>query len=62
LEDSLAAISFDQIKSLTPHLIDDYANAFRSPDVAQTLARYEIDRTELRVCHFLAQILAETVD
>ena len=56
----MVVINFEQIKALAPHLIDDYADAFRSPGLAQTLATYQIDRTRLRVCHFLAQILTET--
>ncbi|WP_426409474.1 DUF2272 domain-containing protein [Bradyrhizobium ganzhouense] len=53
-------VQFSQIQSLVPHLNDEYAAAFRDPQVNAVLAKYGINDNPLRVAHFFAQALQET--
>ena len=53
-------VKFAQIQALVPHMIDEYAAAFRAGDVGTTLAKYKIDENGLRLAHFFAQMFEET--
>ena len=51
-------ITFDQVHSLAPGMLDEYAAAFRAAYVNDILARYKISNSGLRLAHFFAQIRA----
>jgi len=53
-------ITFDQVHSLAPGTLDEYAAAFRAADVNDILAKYKISNSGLRLAHFFAQMLEET--
>jgi predicted chitinase/pimeloyl-ACP methyl ester carboxylesterase len=56
----MTTINISQIRSLAPKPIDQYNKTFSAANVATILETYEISKTPLRVCHFMAQILTET--
>jgi kumamolisin len=56
----MPTIGISQVRSLAPKPLDQYSKAFSAADVTETLDQYEISRSALRVCHFMAQILTET--
>lgn len=53
-------VTLDEIKQLAPHARAEYLTAFSGAEVGTILGKYEISTKPLRVCHFLAQTLAET--
>ncbi len=53
-------MSFDQINSLAPTMKPQYKQAMQAADVNQLLTKYGISKSPLRLCHFIAQVLAET--
>jgi predicted chitinase len=52
--------SFEQISALAPAMKPQYRAAFQSRTVLAILGKYEIADSPLRVCHFIAQVFAET--
>jgi predicted chitinase len=56
----MTTIDISQIYALVPKPCDQYNKAFSAPNVAAVLDKYEISKSPLRVCHFLAQVLTET--
>jgi predicted chitinase/pimeloyl-ACP methyl ester carboxylesterase len=59
-EDWMTTIDISQIHALAPKPCDQYDKALSAPNVAAILDKYEISKSPLRVCHFLAQVLTET--
>jgi kumamolisin len=56
----MTTVSFAQLQSLAPKMVDAYRQAFSAANVNPILDKYGISKSGLRVCHFFAQALAET--
>ncbi len=56
----MTTIRFAQIQTLVPHMAEEYRDAFKASNVNKILTKYEISKNPLRICHFLAQVFAET--
>ncbi len=52
--------TLSEVEKLAPGMADVYRSAFGATGANQTLDKYAINATPLRLCHFFAQILEET--
>ena len=59
----MTELNFDQLRAMTPNIKlakDQYVSAFQASFANEILSRYQINNNSLRLCHFLAQVFAET--